>query len=138
MSLLTPLRVASSSLRENPMRAALSMLGVIIGVASLVTVLALGDGMERFARDQIKGEGYQSVRVEPTDRNPSVAMSYETTDVTIASGEDHLFHLRASSPFGTNAVEQIVPRSGVFEVMTTVQLSNGDSYRCLFRVQIDQ
>jgi putative ABC transport system permease protein len=59
------LRVAAASLRENPMRAALSTLGVVIGVASLVAVLALGDGMERFAREQIEGEGYQAVRIQP-------------------------------------------------------------------------
>jgi putative ABC transport system permease protein len=65
IKILNPLRIATSALRENPMRAALSTLGVVIGVASLVTVLALGDGMERFARDQIEGEGYQAVRIEP-------------------------------------------------------------------------
>ena len=65
LKILNPLRVAASALRENPMRAALSTLGVVIGVASLVTVLALGDGMERFARDQIEGEGYQAVRIQP-------------------------------------------------------------------------
>jgi putative ABC transport system permease protein len=36
------------------MRTILSTLGVIIGVASLVTILALGDGLERFTRDQIE------------------------------------------------------------------------------------
>jgi putative ABC transport system permease protein len=64
-TILTAVKVAAASIRENPLRAVLSTLGVIIGVASLVAVLALGDGMERFAREQIEGEGYQAVRVEP-------------------------------------------------------------------------
>jgi putative ABC transport system permease protein len=64
-SVFTAVKVAASSLRENPLRAALSTLGVVIGVASLVTVLALGDGMERYAREQMEGEGYQAVRIQP-------------------------------------------------------------------------
>lgn len=39
----------------NRLRTLLSTSGVVIGVASLVAVLAVGDGIERFARDQIGG-----------------------------------------------------------------------------------
>jgi putative ABC transport system permease protein len=41
------------SLAANPLRTALSTLGVIIGTAALVAVIALGDGVEKYARDQI-------------------------------------------------------------------------------------
>jgi len=47
------LRVGVQTLRFNPLRTALSTLGVVIGVASLVAVLAVGDGAESFAREQI-------------------------------------------------------------------------------------
>ena len=46
-------RVSLDTLRGNPLRTFLSTLGIIIGVASLVAVLSLGDGMEQFVRDQI-------------------------------------------------------------------------------------
>src|SRR6476620_2621269 len=46
-------RVGVETLRFNPLRTVLSTLGVVIGVASLVAVLAVGDGAESFARDQI-------------------------------------------------------------------------------------
>ena len=46
-------RVGVQTLRFNPLRTALSTLGVVIGVASLVAVLAIGDGAESFAREQI-------------------------------------------------------------------------------------
>lgn len=45
--------IGIDALRANPLRAALSTLGVIIGVAALVGVLSLGDGMERTAREQL-------------------------------------------------------------------------------------
>jgi len=41
------------ALGANPVRTFLSMLGVIMGVASLVAVLALGDGIERYGREQL-------------------------------------------------------------------------------------
>ena len=47
------LQVGTNALRINPLRTALSTLGVIIGVAALVAVLSLGDGMERSARSRI-------------------------------------------------------------------------------------
>jgi putative ABC transport system permease protein len=46
--------VALQTLRANSLHTMLSTLGIIIGVASLVAILALGDGMERFARQQIE------------------------------------------------------------------------------------
>jgi putative ABC transport system permease protein len=45
--------IGFDALRVNPLRTVLSTLGVIIGVASLVAVLSVGDGMERMARAEI-------------------------------------------------------------------------------------
>ena len=51
---LLSILIGFRTLRVNPLRTALSTLGVIIGVAALVSVLALGDGMEAFAREQLR------------------------------------------------------------------------------------
>jgi len=52
---VTPsLRVGLASLALNPLRTALSTLGIIVGTAALVAVLALGDGVERYVRRQIE------------------------------------------------------------------------------------
>jgi putative ABC transport system permease protein len=51
--LASSFRVGVQSLRVNPLRTVLSTRGVVIGVASLVAVLAVGDGAESFAREQI-------------------------------------------------------------------------------------
>ena len=45
---------AFQTLRANPLHTSLSTVGIIIGVGSLVAILALGDGMEQFAREQIE------------------------------------------------------------------------------------
>jgi putative ABC transport system permease protein len=41
-------------LRANPLRTLLSTLGVVMGVGAMVSVLAMGDGVEQFARAQIE------------------------------------------------------------------------------------
>ncbi len=51
--LTTSLSVGFETLRSNPLRTILSTLGIVIGVAALVSVLSVGDGMERLARAQI-------------------------------------------------------------------------------------
>ncbi|NNE34827.1 MAG: ABC transporter permease, partial [Rhodothermales bacterium] len=53
-SLLTSVQSGVHSLRANPLRTMLSTLGVIIGVASLVAILSIGDSLERFSREQIE------------------------------------------------------------------------------------
>jgi hypothetical protein len=46
--------VGLGGLLDNPLRTALSTLGVVIGVGALVSILAVGDGVERYAREQIE------------------------------------------------------------------------------------
>ncbi len=46
--------VALQTLGQSPLHTTLSTLGIVVGVASLVAILSLGDGLERFAREQIE------------------------------------------------------------------------------------
>ncbi|MCG8374188.1 MAG: ABC transporter permease [Balneolales bacterium] len=45
--------IALHNIRANPLHTFLSTLGIIIGVASLVAILALGDGLEQTGREQL-------------------------------------------------------------------------------------
>ena len=59
-------RIGLQTLRSNPLRTILSTLGVIMGVASLVAVLSIGDGLELYARTQIeRTTDLQTVTVAP-------------------------------------------------------------------------
>ena len=64
-SLLLLIEAGVDGVRGNALRTALSTLGVVIGVASLVGVLSLGDGMERYVRGAIGKERVQVVLVTP-------------------------------------------------------------------------
>jgi len=62
----TAVRIGLSSLRANPLRTALSTLGIIMGAAALAAVLAMSDGVEAFARGQIEQTtGLQTILVRP-------------------------------------------------------------------------
>jgi putative ABC transport system permease protein len=50
-------RIALRALRLNPTRAALTMLGIIIGVAAVVAMVAIGSGAEERIREQIASIG---------------------------------------------------------------------------------
>ncbi len=63
--------VGFAALRVNPLRSALSALGVIIGVGAMVSVLSLSDGVEREVRAQVERDG----------RLQSIGISSITDDV---------------------------------------------------------
>src|SRR5215208_132118 len=80
--LTSSLRIGLETLRINPLRTLLSTLGIIMGVAALVSVLSLGDGMERYARDQIsRTTDLQAVTVTPSLFRTVDGQRFPRTDV---------------------------------------------------------
>lgn len=67
MSLLSHgnLKVAIASLRKAKWRSLLTMLGVIIGIVSVVTIVGIGEGMKRQVTDQIDHFGKELIMVRP-------------------------------------------------------------------------
>jgi putative ABC transport system permease protein len=57
VNLFATLRVALNALRVNLLRSVLTMLGIIIGVAAVITMLAVGSGAEARIKEQIKSLG---------------------------------------------------------------------------------
>ena len=57
------LRVAFTSIRGNLFRASLTMLGVIIGVAAVIAMLALGTGAQRAVDEQLESLGANVITV---------------------------------------------------------------------------
>jgi putative ABC transport system permease protein len=57
MTLLATLRVALEALRTNKLRSALTMLGIIIGVAAVIAMVGVGSGAQARVEDQIKSLG---------------------------------------------------------------------------------
>ena len=58
-------RVALDALRANRLRSALTMLGVVIGVAAVVILVALGAGAKQEVEEQVEGLGSNIIIVVP-------------------------------------------------------------------------
>ena len=66
MSLLELLRLSLSRLRTHRLRAALTMLGVIIGVASVVALVGVGQGTTSNITSRLAGLGTNLLTISPT------------------------------------------------------------------------
>jgi putative ABC transport system permease protein len=64
-SLSVALRTSGDALRANPVRALLATLGVVIGSAALVAVLAVSDGVEQYVRARVARQGFDRIVIRP-------------------------------------------------------------------------
>ncbi|HEX2774030.1 MAG TPA: ABC transporter permease, partial [Micromonosporaceae bacterium] len=65
MRLAEAVRVAIDALRANRLRSGLTMLGVVIGVAAVVVLVAIGTGTKREVEQQVEGLGSNLLLVVP-------------------------------------------------------------------------
>jgi putative ABC transport system permease protein len=65
MDLVESVKMATATLTGNRLRSALTMLGMIIGNASVVAMIGIGEGAQRFAADQFKSLGPNVLFVVP-------------------------------------------------------------------------
>lgn len=88
MTLQENIRMALSSVLAHKLRSILTMLGIIIGVAAVITVVAIGQGGEQMLKSQLTGAGNTiSVYYEPSDEelqmNPNIYMESFFTEQDI-------------------------------------------------------
>ncbi|PQZ44855.1 macrolide ABC transporter permease [Bacillus sp. MYb209] len=75
MSLLDSMKIALSSILAHKLRSALTMLGIIIGVGSIITVVAIGQGGEAMLKSKIAGSGNNLMPIQfKPDINDEFAM----------------------------------------------------------------
>lgn len=71
MSLLNLFKIALRAIAANKLRSLLTMLGIIIGVASVITMLAIGQGSKASIRKQIAEMGSNMIMIQPgQDKGP--------------------------------------------------------------------
>ncbi|MBI3748007.1 MAG: ABC transporter permease [Chloroflexi bacterium] len=76
------LRLALSRLRTSRLRAALTMLGVIIGVASVVALVGVGQGTTANITSRLAGLGTNLLTVSPTGRGGTTSTNLTLDDAT--------------------------------------------------------
>ena len=81
MQLIENILLAVSGLRSNKMRALLTMLGIIIGIGSVLTIVTVGDSMTASVTDVMNDMGANSIQlglVERPDENGEAARRKRT------------------------------------------------------------
>jgi putative ABC transport system permease protein len=80
MNLFETIRTALESLASNKLRTLLTMLGVIIGVMSVVTLLALGSGVSNNIQNQFSGLGAKQVTIFNENRSPNARLTMQDVE----------------------------------------------------------
>ncbi|MDE6653205.1 MAG: ABC transporter permease [Muribaculaceae bacterium] len=65
MKFINLLKIALKALNNNKLRCFLTMLGIIIGVASVITMLAIGQGSKMSIKEQISEMGSNMIMIHP-------------------------------------------------------------------------
>lgn len=90
MFLLEPVKLALLSLRTNKVRSLLTMLGIIIGVSSVILLVSIGSGLQDYITTQFQALGANTVYIMPgkvdlknmqTAGQSMMSSKLETTDV---------------------------------------------------------
>ena len=77
MNSLAALRSALRALAANTLRSILTMLGIIIGVAAVITMIAVGQGATDRVQEQMKGLGSNIMLVLPGSVTQGGALGVE-------------------------------------------------------------
>lgn len=81
------LHMAMRDLRLNPLRSFLTMLGIVIGVASVVTVLAIGSGAQSQVNRQIRAIGANVLMINPGAARQGALRLKAGTRPTLTEGD---------------------------------------------------
>jgi putative ABC transport system permease protein len=102
------IRVALGALRANKLRSLLTMLGIVIGVAAVIAVVALGTGAQSAVKDRISSLGTTLLTVMPGQQRGmgvSFDQSMKLTMDDAAALEDRATNLTAVQPEMTSRLQ---------------------------------
>ncbi|PYX34766.1 MAG: multidrug ABC transporter substrate-binding protein [Acidobacteria bacterium] len=112
MNLVQILRIAMRALARNKLRSALTMLGIIIGVAAVIAMVSVGQGAQQQAQDQIAAMGSNVLFVgSGAVSRGGMSMGWGATKSLVYDDMTAILHecpaIAAAAP-GTTATAQVV------------------------------
>ncbi|MDR1554460.1 MAG: MacB family efflux pump subunit, partial [Campylobacteraceae bacterium] len=96
--------MAVSSLRINLFRTILTLLGIVIGVASVIAMLTVGDGAKKSVLDRISSMGTNIIMVSPGMPNSRGGSSVETLVLSDVDAINKLDNVIAAMPEARKSV----------------------------------
>jgi putative ABC transport system permease protein len=110
VQVLEGVRIALGSLRENKLRTFLTLLGNIVGTMSVIAVVSLIDGIDKFARQEVAEEGSNIFAIERvndfdflTDQEAFIEAIRRNPRLTL----DDVEHLETRIPHATHVVGRL-------------------------------
>lgn len=101
------LLLALRQIFRNPMRSILTVLGIVIGVAAVITMVTVGNGATQQVRDQIASLGSDSLMIRPGQRlgpGQSVgAPSFKESDAEALTTQ--IAGIKAVAPFAPHPLK---------------------------------
>jgi putative ABC transport system permease protein len=132
MGFLQAYKMAIKSIRNNKVRSFLTMLGVIIGVSSVITAVAFAQGSTKSVTDSISQLGTNLIQINIVGRNSNRNLSYD--DLKKFS-EENSKEIAAVAPQSTsngtvkyltkNTETSIIGTSPEYEIIKSVHVQSG-------------
>ncbi|MEI6043146.1 MAG: ABC transporter permease [Chloroflexota bacterium] len=145
MNIFETLKIALSSLLSNKMRSLLTMLGIIIGVASVIALQSIGQGTIDTATKKLEQAGTNLVTVQPSTQSVGgIALSSTNANLTLEDATAMADTTRVSAaaavaPENTsggqmvagskNTFGQIVGTTASYPDVRDVTMSNGEWFQ---------
>jgi len=115
MKLMTLVKLALQAIRRNKMRASLTMLGIIIGVAAVIVMVAVGYGARSRIKEQINNLGTNMIVITPgastqggVSQGAQAFATLTIDDVTKVRAEAQ--HVTAISPVVVSRMQVVTPQ----------------------------
>ncbi|MGH9422860.1 MAG: ABC transporter permease [Thermoanaerobaculia bacterium] len=111
MRIKTLVKLALQAIRKNKMRATLTMLGIIIGVAAVIVMVAIGSGARARIRAQINNLGTNMIVITPGSANTAGVSQGAQAFPTLSL--DDVTKIRSEAQYVTAVSPVVVSRSQV-------------------------
>jgi putative ABC transport system permease protein len=112
MKLSQGFRMAFSSILSNKLRTILSMLGILIGVATVIALVAMGEGSSRQVEEQVSSLGTNMLSVTITGRGTDTTLSKDEAlalaDIEGVAGVSPVVSSSASAKYGKTSANVTV------------------------------
>ena len=128
MNFTQSFRLALKSLTTSKMRALLTMLGIIIGIASVITIIAAGDGVRAYMNSQLEAVGTNTVIIS-VDTEEGSENDLITNEDIEALLENEM--VRAATPqltgYGTGSFRKSTIMASIYCGTEGMETANGVS-----------
>ncbi|MEC4805012.1 MAG: ABC transporter permease [Jaaginema sp. PMC 1079.18] len=110
MDFLETVKMAASTLRSNKLRSALTMLGIVIGNASVIAMVGIGQGTQRLAEEQFESLGPNTLFIVPGSR--------EERETTFDMPKTLVWEDAKAIAAQVPSIEGVVPQINLSQVVT--------------------